>query len=116
LASMDEDGYIQIAGRKSEMFKSGGENVYPREVEDIIETYPGVLMAAVIAVPDPIYQEVGHAYVMPYPGRELDAEALTDHCRERLANFKVPKRIEISANLPMLPTGKIDKRALKNPQ
>jgi acyl-CoA synthetase (AMP-forming)/AMP-acid ligase II len=114
LASIDEDGYIYISGRKSEMFISGGENVYPREIEDVIETYPGVLMAAVIGVPDPVYQEVGHAYVMPYPGREIDAKALDAHCRERLANFKVPKRFEVSASLPMLPTGKIDKRALKS--
>ncbi len=113
LASMDADGYIHIAGRKSEMFISGGENVYPREVEDVIESYPGVLMAAVIAAPDPTFQEVGHAYVMPYPGREIDAAALATHCREHLANFKVPKRFEVSSKLPMLPTGKIDKRALK---
>jgi acyl-CoA synthetase (AMP-forming)/AMP-acid ligase II len=114
LASMDADGYIHIAGRKSEMFISGGENVYPREIEDVIEAYPGVLMAAVIAVPDPTFQEVGHAYVMPYPGREIDADALATHCRERLANFKVPKRFEVSSSLPMLPTGKIDKRTLKS--
>jgi acyl-CoA synthetase (AMP-forming)/AMP-acid ligase II len=114
LASMDADGYIHIAGRKSEMFISGGENVYPREIEDVIEAYPGVLMAAVIAAPDPTFQEVGHAYIMPYPGREIDADALATHCRERLANFKVPKRFEVSSSLPMLPTGKIDKRALKS--
>ncbi len=113
LASMDEDGYIQIVGRKSEMFISGGENVYPREVEDAIESFPGVLMAAVIGIPDSIYGEVGHAYVMPYPGRDVDADALAAHCRDRLANFKVPKRFEIDAKLPMLPTGKIDKRALQ---
>jgi acyl-CoA synthetase (AMP-forming)/AMP-acid ligase II len=113
LASMDADGYIHIAGRKSEMFISGGENVYPREIEDVVEAYPGVLMAAVISVPDPTFQEVGHAYVMPYPGREIDPDSLATHCRERLANFKVPKRFEVSSTLPMLPTGKIDKRALK---
>lgn len=113
LASKDDEGYIHIVGRKSEMFKSGGENIYPREIEAVMERFPGVLMAAVIAVPDPVFQEVGRAFVMPHPGKEVDPKALETFCREHLVNFKVPKYIEARPRLPMLANGKVDKQALK---
>ena len=113
LASKDADGYITIAGRRSEMYKSGGENVYPREIEDLIETHPSVLFAAVIGVPDEIYQEVGWAYAMLKPGREVSEETLQQLCKEKLANFKVPKRFFVRPLLPMLASGKLDKMALK---
>ena len=113
LAAKDADGYIYIAGRRSEMYKSGGENVYPREIEDLIETHPAVLFAAVIGVPDEIYQEVGWAYAMLKPGQQASEEALRQLCKEKLANFKVPKRFYVRPLLPMLPSGKVDKMALK---
>jgi len=113
LASKDPDGYIYIAGRSSEMYKSGGENVYPREIEDLIETHPAVLFAAVIGVPDEIYQEVGWAYAMLKPGLEVSEETLQQLCQEKLANFKVPKRFFVRPLLPMLASGKVDKMALK---
>ena len=113
LAAQDADGYIYIAGRRSEMYKSGGENVYPREIEDLIETHPAVLFAAVIGVPDEIYQEVGWAYAMLKPGQEVSEETLQQLCREKLANFKVPKRFFVRPLLPMLASGKVDKMALK---
>ncbi len=113
LAYRDARGYIYITGRASEMFKTGGENVYPREIEDVLESHDKVLFAAVIAVPDEIYQEVGWAYVMPMPGKSLGAEELEALCRSRLANFKVPKRFFIRELLPMLGGGKVDKLALK---
>ena len=113
LARLDERGYIHIAGRSSEMFKSGGENIYPREVEDVIEAHPAVLMSAVISVPDEVYQELGWAFVMTRPGQETDEETLRAHCKEKLANFKVPRRIFVRPMLPLLPTGKIDKGALR---
>jgi acyl-CoA synthetase (AMP-forming)/AMP-acid ligase II len=113
LASKDPDGYIYIAGRSSEMYKSGGENVYPREIEDLIETPPAVLFAAVIGVPDEIYQEVGWAYAMLKPGQEVAEETLQHLCQEKLANFKVPKRFFVRPLLPMLASGKVDKMALK---
>jgi acyl-CoA synthetase (AMP-forming)/AMP-acid ligase II len=113
LASRDADGYIYIAGRRSEMYKSGGENVYPREIEDLIETHPSVLFAAVIGVPDEIFQEVGWAYAMLKPGQEVSEEKLQQLCREKLANFKVPKRFFVRPLLPMLASGKVDKMALK---
>lgn len=113
LASKNADGYIYIAGRRSEMYKSGGENVYPREIEDLIETHPSILFAAVIGVPDEIYQEVGWAYAMLKPGQEVSEETLQKLCKEKLANFKVPKRFFVRPLLPMLANGKIDKMALK---
>ncbi len=113
LARRDERGYIYIAGRSTEMFKSGGENVYPREVEDAIETHPAVLFASVISVPHEIFQEVGWAYVMPNPGQEVSEEELHGMCKERLANFKVPKRFFVRPTLPLLPNGKVDKVSLR---
>jgi fatty-acyl-CoA synthase len=107
------DGNFQIAGRKTDMFKSGGFNVYPREIEMMLETHPAVAMAAVIGVPDDLYGEVGHAYLL-LRGDEPAAEGeLTAWCKDRLANFKVPKRFHLRRQLPMLPVGKIDKVALR---
>jgi acyl-CoA synthetase (AMP-forming)/AMP-acid ligase II len=113
LASKDADGYIYIAGRSSEMYKSGGENVYPREIEDLIETHPAVLFAAVVGVADKIYQEVGWAYAMLKPGQEVSEEELKQLCQEKLANFKVPKRFFVRPILPLLASGKVDKMKLK---
>lgn len=114
LAFQDKDGYIHITGRLSEMFKSGGENVYPREVEEVIETHAAVLFAAVIGVPDEIYQEVGWAFVMPTPGQNVTEEELRDLCKSSLANFKVPKKFFIRPLLPLLASGKVNKLALKD--
>jgi len=108
-----EDGNIVLVGRMSEMFKSGGYNVYPREVELALEEHEGVAMAAVIAIPDELYQEVGHAYVLREPGTDASEDDLMAHCKARLANYKVPKKISVQDTLPMLPVGKIDKKALK---
>jgi len=112
LATMDERGAITIVGRTKEMFKSGGYNVYPREIEAVIEKHPNVAMVTVIPVPHEIFQEVGKAIVMPKPGAEVTAEVLEALCREHLANYKVPKSFEIRPMLPMLPSGKIDRMAL----
>jgi len=113
LASKDERGYIYIAGRSSEMFKTGGENVFPREVEELIETHPSVLFAAVIGVPDEIFQEVGWAYIMTVPGQTVGEEDLRELCKSKIANFKVPKRFFVRPLLPLLPNGKVNKMELK---
>lgn len=110
---MDADGYLFLSGRRSEMFKTGGENVFPREIEDVLESHPGVLFAAVIGVPDPLYAEVGHAYIMVKPGQSPTEEELRAYCKERLANFKVPKRFEVRPALPLLANGKVSKQALR---
>jgi acyl-CoA synthetase (AMP-forming)/AMP-acid ligase II len=114
LAIRDPRGYIRITGRISEMFKTGGENVYPREVEEVIESHAAVLFAAVIGVPDEIYQEVGWAFVMPKPGQSVPEEELRGLCKQQLANFKVPKKFFIRPMLPLLASGKVNKLALKD--
>lgn len=108
------DGTLRLVGRRSEMFKSGGYNVYPREVELCLEEHPSVALAAVIGIADPLYSEVGVAYVMTNPRAESPSEeALREWCKTRLANYKVPKRFVIRGELPLLPIGKVDKQALK---
>jgi acyl-CoA synthetase (AMP-forming)/AMP-acid ligase II len=113
LAKRNARGYLTITGRRSEMFKTGGENVYPREIEEVLETHPGVLFAAVIGVSDELYQEVGWAFIMQMPGQETSEEELKELCRARLANFKVPKKFFIRPLLPLLANGKVNKLALK---
>ena len=107
------DGNIKLTGRISDMFKSGGYNVFPREIEVVLEELPAVAMAAVISVPDNLYQEVGHAYLLLETSEEVSEQELIAYCKQRLANYKVPKRFFLQTALPMLPVGKIDKRALK---
>lgn len=111
---MDQDGRIRLAGRLTEMFKSGGYNVYPREIELALEEHPRVQAAAVVSVADPLYSEVGVGFVIPQPGHALDADELRDFLRTRLANYKIPKRLDVREDVPRLPIGKVDKRALKD--
>lgn len=112
---MQPEGTIRLVGRKKEMFKSGGYNVYPREIEMVLESHSAISTAAVVAVPDPKWQEVGWAFVQVPEGVEADSllAELEQLCRERLANYKRPKRILLRRSLPMLPVGKVDKPALK---
>lgn len=104
------DGRYRLVGRLKEMYKSGGYNVYPREVEDVIHSHPGVIMAAIVSRPDPLWGEVGVAFAVVQPG--ITADALGEHCRARLANYKLPKAIVLCDALPLLPIGKVDKIAL----
>jgi acyl-CoA synthetase (AMP-forming)/AMP-acid ligase II len=107
------DGNLVLVGRAKEMFKSGGYNVYPVEIEQAICEHPDVLNAAVLPVPHPLYQEVGHAFVMVTPERSLDGEQLRAFLHERLANYKVPKSFTFERELPLMPTTKIDKQSLR---
>ena len=107
------DGNLVFVGRLKEMFKSGGYNVYPMEIEQAIAEHPAVLLAAVLPVPHPLYQEVGHAFVMPHPGQQVDEGELREFLKQRIANYKVPKGFDVEPALPLLPNGKIDKLALK---
>ncbi|MGC1403279.1 MAG: class I adenylate-forming enzyme family protein [Thermodesulfobacteriota bacterium] len=113
LGFRDSTGYIHLTGRASEMFKSGGENVYPREVEEVIESHESILFASVVSVPDPVYQEVGWGFAMLQPGKEVSPEELREYCKTKLSNFKVPKRFFVRPILPLLPNGKVDKVTLK---
>jgi len=94
------------------MYISGGENVYPAEVEDVIDDLEEVSQSAVIGVPDAKWGEVGLALVVPRPGNELDPEKVLAHCRERLARYKVPRRVRVVDSLPLSPQGKILKKEL----
>lgn len=111
LGEQRSDGRIRLIGRLKEMYKSGGYNVYPREVETVIETHPGVASAAVVSIPDPLWQEVGVAYVVPR--ESITTQQIEQYCRDRLANYKLPKHIVLVAELPLLPIGKVDKRTLR---
>lgn len=113
LCHVDGEGYIFLAGRSSEMYKTGGENVFPREIEEVLESHPAVLFAAVLGVKDALYSEVGHSFVTLKPGKQTDEEELRQHCKAHLANFKVPKRFTIQESLPLLPNGKVNKMALR---
>ena len=107
------DGFLQMAGRAKEMFKSGGYNVYPREVEMALEDNPKVSMAIVVEIPDPKWSEVGVAFVVLTSGSETTPQALRDACRARLANYKVPKQIVILDEVPRLSVGKVDRNGLR---
>ena len=113
LGRLDEAGRLILAGRIKEMFKSGGYNVYPREVEIVLESHPSVALAVVVVVPDPVYYEVGCAYLVCKPGCRVEEGEIVDHCRAHLANYKVPKYIRFRDELPMLSIGKIDKVTLR---
>lgn len=109
----DADGYYFIVDRIKDMYISGGENVYPAEVEVVIYQFSGVLECAVLGMPDEKWGEVGCAVVLPRPGATLEMEALRAHCRQHLAAYKVPKRIEIVEEFPRTAAGKIRKHILR---
>ncbi|MCZ7526509.1 MAG: long-chain fatty acid--CoA ligase [Acidimicrobiia bacterium] len=109
------DGYLYVTDRLKDMIVSGGENVYPREVEDALYEHPAVLEAAVIGVPHERWGEAVHALVVPRAGEAPNPEELIAHCRVRLAGYKVPKSVELVDELPKNPTGKILKRLVREP-
>jgi fatty-acyl-CoA synthase len=113
LARMDEDGFYYIVDRKKDMFISGGENVYPVEIEKVLYEHPAVAQCAVIGVPDEKWGEVGKAFVMLKPNATATAEELIEFLRRRLARYKVPKSVEFMESLPLSSAGKILKRELK---
>ncbi len=113
IAELHADGNLRIVGRVKEMYISGSYNIFPREIELVIESHPAAAAAAVIGVADEVFGEVGRAFVQAAPGTTLSAAELDAWCRERLANYKVPKRFEVMEELPRLPIGKIDKQSLK---
>jgi len=109
----DDEGYIYIADRKKDMIISGGENVYPREVEEVLYQHPAVLEAAVIGIPDPYWVEKVHAVVETRKGVSTTAEEIIAFCKKHIAGYKVPKDIEFVDSLPKNPAGKILKKELR---
>lgn len=113
LVKVDEEGYFYVVGRKKDMYISGGENVYPAEVEQVLRRHPEVLEAAVIGVPDEKWGEVGKAFVVLMAGSKVNEGDLIQFCQLSLAKFKVPKHVRFLSELPKGESGKILKRALK---
>ncbi|MGD9265396.1 MAG: AMP-binding protein, partial [Lysobacterales bacterium] len=113
LGVQGDDGHVRLVGRLKEMFISGGYNVFPLEIEQTLESHPGIAMAAVVSVPDDLFSEVGHAWVLLEPGFTISTDEIIGFCKTQLANYKVPKQIFTEYELPMLPIGKLDRSALK---
>ena len=111
---LDEDRYLYIVDRKKDMFISGGENVYPAEVEAAISELPSVAECAVVGVSDDRWGEVGRAYIISVPDRGVDTDEVLKHCRQRLAKYKVPKTIVITDSLPRTASGKLQKHILRD--
>jgi fatty-acyl-CoA synthase len=112
LARRDADGCYYIVGRSKDMFKSGGENVYPAELENVLHSHPEISEVAVIGVPDEKWGEVGWAIIILKPGATLSADELAAFCQTRLAKFKIPKSFKFVNALPKTAAGKIDKEKL----
>ena len=109
LATIDADGYCNIVGRVKDMLIRGGENVYPREIEEFLLRHPGVQDVQVFGVPDPKYGEEVCAWVVPRRGQVLDPEQVRDFCRGQIAHFKVPRHVRIVDAFPLTATGKAQK-------
>jgi acyl-CoA synthetase (AMP-forming)/AMP-acid ligase II len=112
---MDADGTIYITDRIKDLIISGGENIYPAEIERVLAEHPAIQDVAVIGVPDERWGEVPKAVVVPRPGATIDPHEMVAWCRERIAAFKCPKTIDVVAALPRNPTGKILKKDLRKP-
>jgi fatty-acyl-CoA synthase len=113
LATMDEDGYVNIVGRIKDMVIRGGENLYPREIEEFLYTCPGVLDVQVVGVPDPHFGEELCAWILVKPEAKLDDAAVRDFCKGRIAHYKVPKYIRFVDSFPTTVTGKIQKYLIR---
>jgi fatty-acyl-CoA synthase len=113
VAERDDEGFYRIVGRLEELVISGGENVYPAEIEEVLHAHPDVVEAAVVGVPDARWGEVCAAFVVLREGASPDGEGLRDHCRVRLARFKVPRTVTVVAELPRSSLGKVRKDELR---
>jgi O-succinylbenzoic acid--CoA ligase len=113
LGRIDEEGFLYVEGRLGEMIVTGGENVIPAEIEEVLMRHSDVADAAAIGRPDEQWQEAVAAIIVLRDGAEPDAEALRHHCRESLADFKVPKRFEFVSELPRTESGKLRRRELR---
>ena len=109
LAVIDTDGYCVVTGRLKDMICRGGENIYPREIEDFLFTHPEIAQAQVFGIPDDTYGEIVCAWVVPRVGSALTSDQVRDFCRDQIAYFKVPTHIKLKSELPMTVTGKPQK-------
>ena len=114
LGSIDELGYLRIQGRLKDMIIRGGENVFPREIEDVLFTHPGIANVAVAGLPDKQWGEIVAAFVQPRPGAELTAAELEAFCRQHLSSFKIPRRWHLVQHFPQTASGKVQKFVLRD--
>jgi fatty-acyl-CoA synthase len=112
-AVLDDAGRLRIVGRLKDMIKTGGENVAPEEVEDVLADHPAVARAAVVGAPDPRWGEVVVGFVVPAPGAAVDLAELTGFCRARLTPFKVPRRWVLLDELPLTASSKVQRAELR---
>jgi acyl-CoA synthetase (AMP-forming)/AMP-acid ligase II len=110
---LDERGNLRITDRLKDMYVVGGFNAYPAEIEQVLATHPAIAEAAVVGVPDERLGEVGRAFVVGRPGAHVDPEEIVAFCRERMANYKVPRSVEVVEALPRNASGKVLKFALR---
>jgi acyl-CoA synthetase (AMP-forming)/AMP-acid ligase II len=115
LGTIDEDGFITLVDRSKDMIISGGENIYPKEIEDTLYAHPAVAECAVFGIPDDKVGEVPAAYVALKRGEQVSEDALVDHCATRLARFKRPRLVKLVDDFPKTPIGKIQKNLLRDP-
>jgi fatty-acyl-CoA synthase len=113
LARIDHEGFIYIVDRKKDMIVSGGENIYPREIEEVLYHHPKIQDAAVISVPDSMWGESVKAFVVLKRGETMKAEEVIEYCKQRLASYKKPKTVEFVETLPRNPSGKVLKTVLR---
>jgi fatty-acyl-CoA synthase len=113
-ATVDDEGYVYISGRHKDMYISGGENVYPAEVENVLAGLPGVRDAAVVGMPDARWGESGVAAIVPAPGEEIDPAAVIAAARAQLAAYKVPRDVVVVTDLPRTASGKVRKHLLRD--
>jgi fatty-acyl-CoA synthase len=106
---MDNEGYVRITGRRKEMIIRGGENIYPREIEDLLFTHPKVAEAAVFGVPDSFFGEEVAAWIQLQPDQSMTADEVRQFCKDKIAHFKIPKHIRFTDEFPMTVTGKVQK-------
>jgi len=112
LGHMDEDGYFYIVGRKKEMIIRGGENIYPKEAEEVLYRHPSIMEAAVVGIPDKLWGEEVMAFIVLNEGARMTGEEVIDYCKEHLADFKCPRRVEFAESFPKTATGKIQKNKI----
>ena len=113
MGTLDEDGFLTLKDRSKDVIISGGSNIYPREVEEVLLLAPGVAEVSVVGAPDPEWGEVVVAFVVPRPGAQLDTAQLDALCLEHIARFKRPKRYQIVESLPKNNYGKVLKTVLR---
>jgi len=113
MARMDEEGYYYIVDRKKDMVISGGVNIYPIEIDEVIQKHPRVLEVAVIGVPNEIWGESLKAIVVLKEGQEASEEEILDFCKDKLSKYKIPRTVEFWPSLPKTPSGKIMKSTIR---